>query len=228
MSKRRRDGQQLMHWCKNGDLVIKNKIKDTILRENLHEERSLDSTLGSLNKHQSKEERHLINKRLQFAKRREKSLAEKKESQFYFQRQRSFSDGDVHLKHGRVSHKRNFNAKVKWQKAITVVRFAVQSKAEKKFGAKTGAGTFLPRIVQAKPNSSPGVPRKQVNDNNLLLPRIKSSTTEDTKNCMKDPRFLRLQEILCLSEDKKEKKVSSGETTRDKDPERLRSQTFHL
>lgn len=222
MSRKRWDGQQLMHWCKNGDLVIKNKIKDTILRENLHEERSLDSILGNLNKHQSKEERHLINKRLRFAKRREKSLAEIK------RRQRSLSDGEVHLKDGQIRQKESFNAKLKWQKAITVVRFAVQSKSERKSKARTGAATFLPKIVQAKQNSSPGIPCRQVNDNHLHLPRIKSSTTVDIENCMKDPRFLRLQEILCLSDDTKEKTGSFGKTTRDKDPGRLRSQSFHL
>jgi hypothetical protein len=236
MSRTKRDAQQLMHWCKNGDLVLKNKIKDTLLRENVHEDRFLDSTLSNLNKHNNEEQRHLVNKRLQFAKRRQRSL-EKSELQHFhlLERHRSFSDGALHLKGDQKSHKRSFNAKLKWQKAISVVRFVVQSKSvKKKTRLRPRAATFLPSIAQPSPKSSPKLPRRNANGNtnHLILPRIAPATTE-SKNCLEDPRFLRLQQILSLDENKESGQKSPRKPSKEEDGHgsraaRLRSQTFHL
>ena len=233
MSKPKRDAKRLMHWCKNGDLVFKNKIKDAILRENLYEERSLDSTLSSLSKHQNQEQRQLVNKRLQFAKRRQRSLEKSELHSHFLERHRSFSDGALPLEEDRTLHKKTFNAKLKWQKAISVVRFAVQSKSGKKNKrSRQRAATVLPSIPQACPKSDPR--KNAANDSHLVLPRIGSGTIE-SKNCLEDPRFLRLQQILSLGEDTDAKtsgrspKNTNRECDKHGDPAgRLRTQTFHL
>lgn len=236
MSRQKRDTKRLMHWCKNGDLVFKNKIKDAILRENLYEERSLDSTLSSLSKYQNQEQRQLVNKRLQFAKRRQRSLEKSELHNNFLEKRRSFSDGALPLKGDQTSHRKIFDAKLKWQKAISVVRFAVQSKSGKKTKrSRQTAANVLPSIIQANPKSSPKPPRKNTaNDNHLVLPRIGSGTIE-SKNCLEDPRFLRLQQILSLGEDKNTEtsERSPKNTNREWNGHggpagRLRSQTFHL
>ena len=233
MSRTKRDPKRLMHWCKNGDLVFKNKIKDAILRENLYEERSLDSTLNSLSKHQNQEQRQMVNKRLQFAKRRQKSLEKGELHNPFIQNRRSFSDGALDLKEQQISPKKTFNPKLKWQKAISVVRFAVQSKSGSRAKwSRPRAATVLPSIVQA---SNPKTSRKNAaRDSHLVLPRIGSGTIEN-KNCLEDPRFLRLQQILSLGEDKSEEtsRRSSKNTNKKLDKHggptgRLRSQTFDL
>ena len=233
MRRTRRNTQQLMHWSKNGDLVMKNKIKDAILRENLHEERSLDSTLTNINKHQNEEAKHLVNKRIQFAKRRQRSMGKNELQHHFLERQRSYSDGALHLKDSQKSHKASFNAKVKWQKAISVVRFAVQSKSGKR-NTRLGQTelSFFPRIaIQSSPKASPKLRRSNVSDNKqLVLPQI-SSRRVGHKNCLDDPRFLRLQQILSLGDNKSEDGVRKSQNKNggqvDKDG-RLRSQTFHL
>ena len=236
MSRKKQNAQQLMHWCKNGDLVLKNKIKDTILRENLYEERSLDSTLSNLNKHQNEEQRHLVNKRLQFAKRRQRSLDKGELHCHEPERNRSHSDGAVHLKRDQKSHKKPFNAKLKWQKAISVVRFMIQSKhGKQKTRMRPRAATVLPSIALVNTKSSSKLPCKHAcNKDHLVLPRIASATTENT-NCLQDPRFLRLQEILSVGQDKGEEidRKSSWKTGREENCHgdrsgRLRSHTFNL
>ena len=233
MSRTKRDPKRLMHWCKNGDLVFKNKIKDAILRENLYEERSLDSTLNSLSKHQNQEQRQMVNKRLQFAKRRQKSLEKGELHNLFIQNRRSLSDGALDLREQQISPKKTFNPKLKWQKAISVVRFAVQSKSGSRAKwSRPRAATVLPSIIQA---SNLKTSRKNVaSDSHLVLPRIGSGTIEN-KNCLEDPRFLRLQQILSLGEDKSEEtsRRSSKNTNKKLDEHggptgRLRSQTFDL
>ena len=239
MSRTKRDTQRIMHWCKNGDLVLKNKIKDTILRENLHEERFLDSTLSSLNKHQSEEQKHLVNKRLQFEKRKQRSSSLDRSDlhgpHAEHERNRSFSDEAVHSKSHQNSRK-SFSAKAKWQKAISTVRFAVRSKSgEKKTRAKPKATAVLPRIVQSRPKSKLSCTGHASKNNHLALPRIPSASTGNI-NCLEDPRFLRLQQILSLGEEKDEEgdQKSSRKTSREEDEYgmsntwRSRSHTYHL
>ena len=227
MSRTKRDAKRIMHWCKNGDLVLKNKIKDTILRENLHEERSLDSTLSNLNKHQSEEQKHLVNKRLQFAKRKQRSNS--------LDRSDLHSNEVVHSKSHQNTRK-SFNAKVKWQKAISTVRFAVRNKSgEKKTRMKPKATAVLPRIVQSSPKSKISCTGHANKNDHLVLPRIPSASTGNI-NCLEDPRFLRLQQVLSLGKDQGEEgdRKSSRKTSREEteygmsNTWRSRSHTYHL
>jgi hypothetical protein len=237
----KRDAQRIMHWCKNGDLVLKNKIKDTILRENLHEERFLDSTLSYLNKHQHEEQKHLVNKRLQFAKRKQRSQSLDRIGELHCphesERNRSFSDESVHSKGNQNFSKKSFNAKVKWQKAISTVRFAIQCEnGTKKTRVKPREAIF-PSIVQSSPKSKPRCSGHASKTDHLVLPRIASGSARSI-NCLEDPRFLRLQQILSLGvgEDKDEERgrKSSRKTRREENEHgtsltgRLRSHTYHL
>lgn len=229
-----------MRWCKNGNLVLKNRVKDTILRENVHEEKFLGSTLSNLNKHQTEEERHLVNKRLQFAKMRTKSVGISEQLHHFRERKRSFSDGAIQMEKQHGQHRRKFDAKLKWQKAISVVRLVVQNNPNNNRTVRRQRprqASFFPNIIESSPRLNPNCSltphhrRNVANKDHLVLPRVQTATN---KNCLEDPRFLKLQEILSL--DNNDNSVSSKSAWRrmskeDKDGRnggRKRSQTCYL
>ena len=181
----------------------------------------------------------MVNKRLQFEKRKQRSSSLDRSDlhgpHAEHERNRSFSDEAVHSKSHQNS-RMSFSAKVKWQKAISTVRFAVRSKSgEKKTRAKPKATAVLPRIVQSRPKSKLSYTGHASKNNHLALPRIPSASTGNI-NCLEDPRFLRLQQILSLGEDKDEEddQKSSRKTSREEDEYgmsntwRSRSHTYHL
>lgn len=224
---------KLLHWSKNGEMILKNRVKEAILRENAFEERSLDTTLDNLNKHRTQEERHLMNKQLQFASIKRKTLEKNLQTKSLEplgprSRQRRWSDSDVEsgrlnkFKDSDYRNEKQFDAKLKWEKAISAVQLTVQAKAEKHETKqiKKRTANFLPPLVNTRRDHNR---RRSVSyDNNgFTLPIIDEG---NTLNCLKDPRFLKLQEVLSQRGENSEKR---GVTQAASALIRFRSNTYH-
>lgn len=226
MSRKRKDNG-LLHWSKNGDMILKNKVKEAILRENTYEERSLASTLNYLDKHKTQEERHLINKRLQFASTRRKSV---EKNELEFRRRRSFSDTALHTLTTRAGGEedegvqaKQFDAKLNWKKAITAVYFTVQNKSGN--NQKQPKKSVFPPLDNGRGKQNTLRVSRGLGNGDFVLPAIKQN---DTKNCLEDPRFQRLQQVLSSRSGSGKNCDKKGESQWDTRQARYRSHTYYL
>ena len=218
--------KKLLHWNQKGELVLKNKVKEAILRENAHEERSLDSMLHSLDRHKIQEERYLENKQHLFATTIMKTHEKHHLGTGSYREQQSRSPSLESLPRTqeldtgaqrqtnkpRANHKSE--AKRKWTKAISAVRFAVREKSTSKSNnkRKEGKDSFtLPPLHHEQQNGGTFSRRlehentkhgKSRNDNkharksesSYNLPDIHKK--EEKKDFLQDPRFKKLEEAL--------------------------------
>ncbi|XP_031554017.1 uncharacterized protein LOC116291033 [Actinia tenebrosa] len=59
--------QPLIRISKTGEMRLRNKIGDAILKDNAHEERALDSQLVFIKKHQTRQDKYLTYRQIDFA-----------------------------------------------------------------------------------------------------------------------------------------------------------------
>lgn len=216
-----RSNGKLLHWTKKGDMILKNKVKEAILRENTYEERSLHTTLDYLDKHKTQKEKHMINKQLQFATIKHRTLEKNNHFKPCLGRVRSWTDGvleDSELQNFdegglKLDHQnsigKQFNATLKWKKAISVVRLAVQStsKNTRRRQLKEKQVSFLPPLAASRREE---ILHKRLrtssnHTSDLALPAI-NKDEKHNRNCLEDPRFLKLQQILSQGKEKREKR----------------------
>lgn len=196
-------------------MILKNKVGEAILRENTYEERSLHTTLDYLNKHKSQEERHMMNKQLQFATIKHRALEKNNHFKPCLGRERSWTDGDLEqsleeggLKDHQNSIGKQFNATLKWKKAISVVHLAVQSTSKdiRRKQLREKQVSFLPPLAASRTEQSQKRLRtSSKHTSDLALPAINKDEKE-IKNCLEDPRFLKLQQILSQGKERRGKR----------------------
>lgn len=230
----------LIRISKTGEMRLKNKVGNAILKENTYEDRALNTRLDSLSKHQFRQDKYMTYRQLEFAtkqvsaqeERPRKMSGENKHSQGSDQslppidsRRRSnivapnIEEKRSSLVGEAVGSKR---AKGRWEKAITLVRVAVQNRpvqgsSGKTTGRKTSGTQARNEIVskaldmnqvnQLPPiNNKEGVLRepssikKKPLRKQPSLPEMLKISREKSQKCLEDPRFMKLEQ--CLSETK--------------------------
>lgn len=226
----------LIRISKTGEMRLRNKVGNAILKENAYEDRALNTRLDALSKHQFRQDRYMTYRQLEFATKqvsaseeRPRTLStESKHSQASDQslppidsRRRSNvvaqNIEETRSSQGGEAGTRN-KAKGRWEKAITLVRIAVQKRpTTQEYGRTTGRHRKTSGIpeMQAKGLNANQLP--PINNNEAVLREISSVkkkplrkqpslpemlrvSREKSQNCLEDPRFMKLEQ--CLSETK--------------------------
>ena len=232
----------LIRISKTGEMRLRNKVGQAILKENAYEDRALNTRLDTLSKHQFRQDKYMTYRQLEFATKQVSASEE---------RPRTLSNESKHssqsteqslppidsrrrsniiapnLDEKRMSHSEevsgNYKAKGRWEKAITLVRIAVQNRPVKEANTKaTGrtrkiSKTQAPEVQSAKArlddtNQLPPIKskegmlgdqpcsRKRPIRKQPSLPEMLKVSREKSQNCLADPRFMKLEQ--CLSETK--------------------------
>lgn len=231
----------LIRISKTGEMRLRNKVGQAILKENAYEDRALNTRLDTLSKHQFRQDKYMTYRQLEFATKQVSASEE---------RPRTLSNESKHssqsteqslppidsrrrsniiapnLDEKRMSHSEevsgNYKTKGRWEKAITLVRIAVQNRPVKEANTKATGRTRKASKTQAPEVSS----AKELDDTNQLppinskegmlgdqpcsrkrpirkqpsLPEMLKVSREKSQNCLADPRFMKLEQ--CLSETK--------------------------
>lgn len=220
---------------------LKNKVGNAILKENAYEDRALNTRLDTLSKHQFRQDKYMTYRQLEFATKqvsaseeRPRTLNDRRESKHaqvseqlppIDASRRSLNIVATNLETTRpnqggevVGHNK---AKGRWEKAITLVRLAVQNRPSKEASAKPVAGnrkklsgTQAPELEDLAPNQLPPIhtnegalrepvassKRKPPLRKQPSVPEMLKLSREKTQKCLEDPRFMKLEQ--CLSETK--------------------------
>ncbi|KAJ7393374.1 hypothetical protein OS493_006345 [Desmophyllum pertusum] len=224
----------LIRISKTGEMRLKNKVGNAILKENAYEDRALNTRLDTLSKHQFRQDKYMTYRQLEFATKQVSASEE---------RPRTLSNGQVGEQLPPIDTRRrsivapnleasqrsnqggevvgNDKVKGRWEKAITLVRLAVQNRPSNERSAKPVAGQR--RKISAPewqskdldhPNQLPPIhaaegmlrepvgssKRKQLLRKQPSLPEMLRVSREKTQKCLEDPRFMKLEQ--CLSDTK--------------------------
>lgn len=226
---------KLIRISKTGEMRLKNKVGNAILKENAYEDRALNTRLDTLSKHQFRQDKYMTYRQLEFATKQvsasedrpRKMSVDSKHSQASEQStlppidSRRRSNMIVAPSHGGEASG-NDRAKGRWEKAITLVRLAVQSRPGIESGDKTGGHGRRPSGMQARAeqlhsneldlnqlppiNTNEGVLREPSSTKKRplrkqpSLPEMLKKNKEKSQMCLEDPRFMKLEQ--CLSETK--------------------------
>lgn len=232
----------LIRISKTGEMRLRNKVGQAILKENAYEDRALNTRLDTLSKHQFRQDKYMTYRQLEFATKQVSASEERPRTLSNESKQSSQSTEQSlppidsrrrsnivapNLDEKRMSHSEevsgNYKAKGRWEKAITLVRLAVQNRPVKEANTKPTGRT---RKVSKK-QASEVLSAKDLDDANPQLPPINSKegilgdqpcsrkrpirkqpslpemlkiSREKSQNCLADPRFMKLEQ--CLSETK--------------------------
>lgn len=173
----------LIRISKTGEMRLKNKVGNAILKENAYEDRALNTRLDTLSKHQFRQDKYMTYRQLEFATKQVSASEE---------RPRTLPNGQEN-KHNQASEQLppidtrrrsnivassmetnrsnhggdvvgNNKAKGRWEKAITLVRLAVKKRETKEDSAKPVAGhrrkisgTQAPESLDLDPNQLPPI-----------------------------------------------------------------------
>ena len=220
---------------------LKNKVGNAILKENAYEDRALNTRLDTLSKHQFRQDKYMTYRQLEFATKQVSASEE---------RPRRFSNGQQESKQAEfreqlppIDARRRSNvvapsletnrsgqsseisgnkkAKGRWEKAITLVRLAVQNRPSKEDSAKPLAGqrskisgAQVTESGDVDPNQLPPIhanegtlrdtvassKRKPPLRKQPSVPEMLKLSREKTQRCLEDPRFMKLEQ--CLSDTK--------------------------
>ena len=231
----------LIRISKTGEMRLKNKVGNAILKENAYEDRALNTRLDTLSKHQFRQDKYMTYRQLEFATKQVSASEE---------RPRRFSNGHQESKHAQVSEQLppidarrrsnivapnletnrsgqgseiagNNKAKGRWEKAITLVRLAVQKRPSKEDNAKPLggqrrkiSGAQITESGDLDPNQLPPIhanegtlreavassKRKPPLRKQPSVPEMLKLSREKTQKCLEDPRFMKLEQ--CLSDTK--------------------------
>ena len=252
----------LIRISKTGEMRLKNKVGNAILKENAYEDRALNTRLDTLSKHQFRQDKYMTYRQLEFATKqvsaseeRPRTLSngqENKHNQASEQlppidtRRRSnivASNSETNRSnHGEVVG--SSNAKGRWEKAITLVRWAVQKRETKEDScAKPVAGhrrkisgTQAPELVDLDPNQLPpihtneGILQEPVGSSKRKpplrkqpsLPEMLKLSREKTQKCLDDPRFMKLEQCLSETKNLQETKQQRRNSRKRTSPDRIR------
>lgn len=233
----------LIRISKTGEMRLKNKVGNAILKENAYEDRALNTRLDTLSKHQFRQDKYMTYRQLEFATKqvsaseeRPRTLSDRRESKHaqvselppIDARRRSLNIVATNLAEtnrsnqgGEVVAGGKNRAKGRWEKAITLVRLAVQNRPSKEASANPLAG-HRKKIPATQPPASEDLDLNQLppihaNEGTLRepvasskkkpalrkmpsVPEMLKLSREKTQKCLEDPRFMKLEQ--CLSETK--------------------------
>ena len=232
----------LIRISKTGEMRLKNKVGNAILKENAYEDRALNTRLDALSKHQFRQDKYMTYRQLEFATKqvsaseeRPRTLSNGQESKQVLNNEqlppidtrRRSNIVAPNLEAGRSNQSGELagsnKAKGRWEKAITLVRLAVQNRPAETARAKPVAGqrrkisgnqppelqsneTDRNQLPPIHPNE--GIFREPVGSSTRKpplrkqpsLPEMLKVSREKTQKCLEDPRFMKLEQ--CLSETK--------------------------
>lgn len=227
----------LIRISKTGEMRLKNKVGNAILKENAYEDRALNTTLDTLSKHQFRQDKYMTYRQLEFATKQVSASEERPRTMSMESKHSQSSEQSLppidsrrrsnvvapNTEERRSSHTAeaggNNKAKGRWEKAISLVRLAVQNRpAKDSSGKATGQHRKISGIheIHSKADMnanqlplinprSAGGPREPSSVKRALrkqpsLPEMLKVSREKSQNCLKDPRFMELEQ--CLSETK--------------------------
>ena len=244
---------------------LKNKVGNAILKENAYEDRALNTRLDTLSKHQFRQDKYLTYRQLEFATKqvsaseeRPRSLPNGQES-----KQNEASDSEQlppidtrrrsnivasNLETNRSNHGRevvrNTKAKGRWEKAIMLVRLAVQKRETSEGRPVVGhrrkiSGTQAPESLVLDSNQLPpihaneGIPREPVGSSKRKaplrkqpsLPEMLKLSREKTQKCLEDPRFMKLEQCLSETKNARETRQQRRNSRKRASPDRIRGYT---
>ena len=224
----------LIRISKTGEMRLKNKVGNAILKENAYEDRALNTTLDTLSRHQFRQDKYMTYRQLEFATKQVSASEERPRTMNMESKHSQSSEQSLppidslrrsnvvapNMEERRSSHTAeaggNNKAKGRWEKAITLVRLAVQNRPAKDSSGKattqhrkiSGIHEIHSKDMNANqlPPINPrceGGPREPSSVKRPLrkqpsLPEMLKVSREKSQNGLKDPRFMKLEQ--CLSE----------------------------
>lgn len=237
----------LIRISKTGEMRLKNKVGNAILKENAYEDRALSTRLDELSKHQFRQDKYMTYRQLEFATKQVSASEERPRTlngqEGIKQVQQNVDNGEQlppidtrgrsnivasNLEACRTNPSGelvgNDKAKGRWEKAITLVRLAVQNRPSQKGSAKPLTSSRrkisgnkhvdvhasdTPDRHQLPPiHGNEGILREPLGSSKRKpplrkqpsLPEMLRVSREKTQKCLEDPRFMKLEQ--CLSETK--------------------------
>lgn len=226
----------LIRISKSGEMRLKNKVGTAILKDNAYEDRALNTKLDTLSKHQFRQDKYMTYRQLEFAT-KQVSASEERLRTVFSNESKNFEANDEvlpplvtrrgsnmvapanteerHSGNNGETVDRN-KAKGRWEKALSLVRDAVQNRNTPQSTTKTEAGQ------KAKPQGFPEVHSQSFRTNQLppinvnesvpreassfrkkpplrkqpSLPEMLRICREKSQNCLHDPRFMKLEQCL--------------------------------
>lgn len=223
--------QPLIRISKNGEMRLKNKVSVAILKENAYEERSLGTQLKTLKKHQARQDKYMTYRQLEFATKQIAVSEERPVTIAVDTRRESCLQGQSGLPpiqtmaarrttsmftnqdFSKVETDPNRRTQGNWEKAVAMVRMAVQNRKPDEF-TKTEDKTFITRkleseehgAVNAEDTTLPPLSRHhqlptrakkgQKISRRLTFPEMIKVSREKSMIGLHDPRFLKLESCL--------------------------------
>lgn len=226
----------LIRISKSGEMRLKNKVGTAILKENAYEDRALNTKLDTLSKHQFRQDKYMTYRQLEFAT-KQVSASEERPRTVFSTESKNFEANDQvlpplvtrrgsnmvasanieerHPDNNGETVDRN-KAKGRWEKALSLVREAVQNRNTLESTGRTETGQ------KAKPQKFPEVHSQSFRTNQLppinvnesvpretssfrrkpplrkqpSLPEMLRICREKSQNCLHDPRFMKLEQCL--------------------------------
>ena len=251
----------LIRISKTGEMRLKNKVGNAILKENAYEDRALNTRLDTLSKHQFRQDKYMTCRQLEFATKqvsaseeRPRTLPNGQESDReqlppIDTRRRSnivSSNLETHRSSNGGEVIGNHKAKGRWEKAITLVRLAVQKRERNEGISKpvTGhrrkiSGTQAPESLVLDPNQLPPIhanegilpepvgssKRKAPLRKQPSLPEMLKLSREKTQKCLEDPRFMKLEQCLSETKNPRETRQQRRNSRKRASPDRIRGYT---
>lgn len=234
----------LIRFNKTGEMRLKNKVGNAILKENAYEERALKTRLQTIKKHQVRNDKYLTYRQLDFATRqisaseerpctkgnstdstsREKSALGLPPINDNAKKTGSMSRSTPELRKCSSDTAGNDKIKGKWEKAITLVRLAVQSQKREQDNERRENRTFVTQVDGSKgqsprhsaglsvqcPENKTSLPpitlttpqtrgeraRKKGLQRHLSFPEMLQTSRKKSQLGLQDPRFQRLEQCL--------------------------------
>lgn len=220
--------QPLIRISKTGEMRLKNKVGVAILKENAHEDRALDSQIVALKKHQERQDKYMTYRQLDFATKQIIASEERphtiattmaqNESSLppVYSRRRTNTNVDQDV--GDLKPQRT---KGTWEKAMSLVRVAVQNKqrqelaeqsktfitqqsqfgrrGEHQKGLKELGSTTLPPLTTSYHDTTMRYSRHgrgKLSTRQQTFPEMLKISREKSKAGLQDPRFLKLESCL--------------------------------
>lgn len=255
----------LIRISKTGEMRLKNKVGNAILKENAYEDRALNTRLDTLSKHQYRQDKYMTYRQLEFATKQVSASEERPrtlpngQDDKHNQTSEQLPPIDTRRRSNIVASNMETNrsnhggdvvgnrkAKGRWEKAITLVRLAVQKRETNEGSSKPVAGhrrkisgTQAPDSLVLDPNQLPPIhaneeiPREPVGSTkrkaNLRkqpsLPEMLKLSREKTQKCLEDPRFMKLEQCLSEKKNLRETIQQRRNPRRQSSPDRIRGYT---
>lgn len=241
---------------------LKNKVGNAILKENAYEDRALNTRLDTLSKHQFRQDKYMTYRQLEFATKQVSASEERPRTLPNGQENKQASEQlppiDTRRRSNIVASNLETNrsnnggevagntkAKGRWEKAITLVRLAVQKRETNEGSTKPVAGhrrkisgTQAPESLVLDPNQLPpihanegilrepvGSSKRKVLRKQPSLPEMLKLSREKTQKCLEDPRFMKLEQCLSETKNPRETRQQRRNLRRRSSPDRIRGYT---